>query len=98
MTVSCGTLKAIACIVAMALIYLALADSHFRSLKRRMTLEDFQVAEMDTVPPQTNGMKVLIVSAMFPLTKSKRSTTDYENWLSKFLGEITADIYMFTES
>jgi hypothetical protein len=96
MAVSRSTLKAIACVVAMAIVYLTLADSHLRSPKRRMTLEDFQAAEMDTGPPQTNGTKVLIVSAMFPLTKSKDSSTDYENWLSRFLGEITADIYMFT--
>ena len=96
MAVSRGTLKAIACVVAMALVYLTLADSYLRPTKRRMTLEDFQVAEMGTAPLQTNGARVLIVSAMFPLTKSKHSTTDYENWLSRFLGEITADIYMFT--
>lgn len=96
LTVSRGTLKAIACVVAMALVCLTLADSHFRPAKQRMALKDFQVAEMDTVPPQTNDAKVLIVSAMFPLTKSKHSTTDYEDWLSRFLGEITTDIYMFT--
>ena len=91
-----NTLKAITCVVVVALIYFTLVDSHLRPAKRRMALEDFQVAEMGTVPPQTNGTKVLIVSAMFPLTKSKHSTTDYENWLSRFLGEITTDTYMFT--
>lgn len=95
--VSRGTLKVIACgLVAMALVYLTLADSRLRPSKPRMTPGDLQLAEMDTVPSQTDGTKVLIVSAMFPLTKSKHSSKDYENWLSRFLGEITTDIYMFT--
>lgn len=94
--VSRGTLKAIVCVTAIALIYLTLADSRLRPAQRPMALEDFQAAEMDIVPPQTNDTKVLIVSAMFPLTKSKHSTKDYEDWLTRFLGEITTDIYMFT--
>ncbi|KDR75458.1 hypothetical protein GALMADRAFT_69081 [Galerina marginata CBS 339.88] len=48
-------------------------------------------------PPQSpNGTKVLVVSAMFPLAKSKHSKKDYETWLGRFLGTITTDVYMYT--
>ncbi|KAF8891119.1 hypothetical protein CPB84DRAFT_1816300 [Gymnopilus junonius] len=39
---------------------------------------------------------LLIVSAFFPLAKSKHSKKDYEDWLSHFLKPITTDMYMFT--
>lgn len=40
--------------------------------------------------------RVLLVSAMFPLPKSKHSAQEYEYWVSKFLQPITTDIYFFT--
>ena len=39
---------------------------------------------------------ILLVSAMFPLTKSKHSVEDYISWFSMFLGPITTDIYFYT--
>ncbi|KAA1475363.1 hypothetical protein DENSPDRAFT_860780 [Dentipellis sp. KUC8613] len=39
--------------------------------------------------------RVLIVSAFFPLSKSKHSMSEYEAWLTRFLSPITTDIYMF---
>lgn len=39
---------------------------------------------------------VLIVSAFFPLSKSKHSISDYNGWLSRFLQPITTPIYIFT--
>ena len=40
--------------------------------------------------------RILIVSAMFPLPKSKHSKTDYNAWLSHFLRPIKTDVYFFT--
>jgi hypothetical protein len=91
-----GALKAIVCVVVMALVYLTVANPHLRPPMRHVALEDFQAAEMGIAPAITNGTRVLIVSAMFPLAKSKHSKKDYENWLSRFLGAITTDIYMYT--
>ncbi|KDR82132.1 hypothetical protein GALMADRAFT_59541 [Galerina marginata CBS 339.88] len=53
---------------------------------------------MGTQQPQIlpNSTRVLIVSAMFPLAKSKHSKQDYETWLRNFLEPITTDIYFFT--
>ena len=39
--------------------------------------------------------KVLLVSAFFPLSKSKHSMTQYSAWLSRFLGQITTPVYFF---
>ncbi|KAJ7644312.1 hypothetical protein FB45DRAFT_293180 [Roridomyces roridus] len=39
---------------------------------------------------------ILIVSAFFPLSKSKHTMSEYEGWLCQFLGRITTDIYFYT--
>ncbi len=39
--------------------------------------------------------QVLIVSAFFPLAKSKHPMSDYEAWLTHFLTPIASDIYKF---
>ena len=46
-----------------------------------------------TTPPT-----ILLVSAFFPLSHSKHSISDYEDWLSRFLQPITTPIYFFTTS
>ncbi|KDR80102.1 hypothetical protein GALMADRAFT_48997, partial [Galerina marginata CBS 339.88] len=43
-----------------------------------------------------NKTRILLVSAMFPLAKSKHSVEDYEIWVSKFLRPITTDVYFYT--
>lgn len=39
---------------------------------------------------------ILLVSAFFPLSKSKHSMSDYSSWLSRFLKPIKTPIYFFT--
>ncbi|KAJ7075871.1 hypothetical protein B0H15DRAFT_916511 [Mycena belliarum] len=39
--------------------------------------------------------KILLVSAFFPLAKSKHTLRDYEMWLSQFLKPISTDIYFY---
>ncbi|KAI0050314.1 hypothetical protein FA95DRAFT_1487575 [Auriscalpium vulgare] len=39
--------------------------------------------------------RVLLVSAFFPLPKSKHPTSDYEAWFRRFLEPITTDLYFF---
>ncbi|KIK69006.1 hypothetical protein GYMLUDRAFT_67709 [Collybiopsis luxurians FD-317 M1] len=46
-----------------------------------------------TAHPQ---QRILLVSGLFPLSKSKHSKEDYRTWLSLFLGSVTTDIYFFT--
>ncbi|PPQ80561.1 hypothetical protein CVT25_001595 [Psilocybe cyanescens] len=53
----------------------------------------------DTTSSSTNGgnaSRILLVSAMFPLSKSKHTPDEYAYWLSQFLQPITTDIYFFT--
>lgn len=52
-----------------------------------------------TVSPDSNATHandILLVSAFFPLSKSKHSMRQYSNWLSHFLGAVTTDIYFYT--
>lgn len=44
----------------------------------------------------TTAGNILLVSAFFPLSKSKHSIVQYSAWLSRFLGQISTDVYFFT--
>ncbi|KAI5120807.1 hypothetical protein M0805_003205 [Coniferiporia weirii] len=50
----------------------------------------------DAVLNGTASGEILLVSAFFPLSKSKHSMRQYSDWLSHFLQSITTDIYFFT--
>ncbi|KAJ7644253.1 hypothetical protein FB45DRAFT_975811 [Roridomyces roridus] len=39
---------------------------------------------------------ILLVSAFYPLSKSKHTMREYETWLSNFLRPITTDMYFYT--
>ncbi|KAJ7288524.1 hypothetical protein C8J57DRAFT_1642508 [Mycena rebaudengoi] len=39
--------------------------------------------------------KILLVSSLYPLAKSKHSMGEYEVWLSQFLQHITTDVYFY---
>ncbi|PPR07462.1 hypothetical protein CVT26_013432 [Gymnopilus dilepis] len=49
-------------------------------------------------PSSRNASRILLVSALFPLSKSKskHSIEDYKSWLRHFLGPITTPIYFYT--
>ena len=49
-----------------------------------------------TIEVNGTGNGILLVSAFFPLSKSKHSMRQYSNWLSQFLGAVTTDIYFYT--
>lgn len=44
----------------------------------------------------TAPLSILLVSAFFPLSKSKHTMRDYETWLSNFLQPIITDVYFYT--
>lgn len=44
----------------------------------------------------TTHPRILLVSALFPLSKSKHSLGEYSKWLNNFLGSVTTDVYFFT--
>lgn len=46
-------------------------------------------------PASTADIPVILVSAYFPLSKSKHPQNDFKRWMELFLGLITTEVYMF---
>lgn len=46
--------------------------------------------------PPRNPPRILLVSALFPIAKSKHSIEEYKFWLTNFLQPITTPIYFYT--
>ncbi|KAJ6584802.1 hypothetical protein B0H19DRAFT_927552 [Mycena capillaripes] len=60
--------------------------------------QSFSVLSSSTGTSVNNGLplpKILLVTAFFPLSKSKHTMREYEWWLSQFLAPITTDVYFF---
>ncbi|KAJ6512121.1 hypothetical protein C8R47DRAFT_1093613 [Mycena vitilis] len=49
----------------------------------------------DTVDDGRPLPSILLVTAFFPLSKSKHTIREYEAWLSQFLSYITTDVYFY---
>ena len=45
---------------------------------------------------QRKSSRILLVSSLFRLSKSKHSEGEYHNWLQRFLGPITTEVYFYT--
>ncbi|PPQ92596.1 hypothetical protein CVT25_007288 [Psilocybe cyanescens] len=101
-TISRGTVRCVTIVAGLILFYFLVLDTMVRPpVPQWLSFTDLDAADMGVpqLPLQSNSngtSAVLIVSAMFPLEKSKHSKQDYEVWLKSFLGPITTDIYMFT--
>lgn len=54
------------------------------------------VSDATTTMANSSSTPILLVSAFFPLSKSKHTIREYEWWLCQFLGPITTDIYFYT--
>lgn len=48
--------------------------------------------------PNRNSTRILIVSSLFHISKSKHSKETYHRWLQLFLGPITTEIYFYTST
>jgi hypothetical protein len=62
-----------------------------------------QLVSSPTEPPSipansttTTSSSILLVSAFYPLAKSKHTKAEYRAWLAQFLGNVDADVYFFT--
>ncbi|KAI9633687.1 uncharacterized protein MKK02DRAFT_38345 [Dioszegia hungarica] len=42
--------------------------------------------------------RVLLVTAYYPLKKSKHPQSDYDHWLTNLMGQLSTDMYIFTSS
>ena len=59
---------------------------------------DIQLHQASLFPAKvdTTDVSILLVSAFFPLAKSKHSHEDYIGWLRKYLTKVTTHIYFFS--
>jgi hypothetical protein len=78
-------------VVALALVSYLSFDTYIRPRSTAVRLD----YSGPTEPPASQS-RILLVSALFPLSKAKHSEQDYETWLSRFLQPITSEIYFFT--
>ena len=79
--------------------YFLFVDGYIRPQTKAFAINDFDSGTISldsTASQHGNSTRILLVSAMFPLSKSKHSTKDYTDWLNRFLGPLTTDIYMYT--
>jgi len=89
-------------LLSLVVIYILVLDGYIHPRTKMLTIEDLDQSDFGVIPfestsPQYgNGTRILLVSAMFPLAKSKHSKEDYAIWLGRFLGAMTTDVYMFT--
>ena len=88
--------------LSLVVIYFLFVDGYIRPQTKALTIEDLDYSDFGTIPLEStasqhgNSTRILLVSALFPLSKSKHSTKEYADWLKLFLGQLTTDIYMFT--
>ena len=88
--------------LGLVVIYIVFVDGYIRPKTKALTIEDFDYSDFGIIPLDStasqngNSTRILLVSAMFPLSKSKHSRKDYADWLNRFLGPLTTDIYMYT--
>ncbi|THH05190.1 hypothetical protein EW145_g4982 [Phellinidium pouzarii] len=61
-----------------------------------MTPDIFGHSPAIAVDDDASNSEILLVSAFFPLSKSKHSMRQYSDWLSRFLQPIATDIYFYT--
>jgi len=59
---------------------------------------DIRLHQVSLFPTKvdTTDVSILLVSAFFPLAKSKHSHEDYIGWLRKYLTKVTTHIYFFS--
>lgn len=53
-------------------------------------------ATIGDVGAVNNKPRILLVSAMFPLPKTKYPQTQYNEWIKNYLDTVTTDIYLYT--
>ena len=90
-------------LLSLVIVYIFIVDGYIRPRTKSLSIDDLDYSDFGTIPLEStiasqygNSTRILLVSAMFPLSKSKHSTKDYADWLGRFLGPMTTDIYMYT--
>ncbi|KAF9459172.1 hypothetical protein BDZ94DRAFT_1199971, partial [Collybia nuda] len=85
--------------------YTAVADAERHLVARPPSSSPLQTppapaSTSTSTPPSSSSSStqspILLVSAFYPLAKSKHTYDEYRAWLAQFLGHIDTDIYFFT--
>jgi hypothetical protein len=63
---------------------------------RNLVLDGFDDGYSSTTVSHRNSSRILLVSSLFMLSKSKHSDGEYHSWLQHFLGHITTEVYFYT--
>ena len=71
---------------------LTLEDEFLRS----WFLHDSDDSYSSATIPHRNSSRILLVSSLFILSKSKHSKEEYQDWLQRFLRPITTEVYFYT--
>ncbi|KAF9449239.1 hypothetical protein P691DRAFT_728201 [Macrolepiota fuliginosa MF-IS2] len=88
----------------LAVVYLACTETALLGYDRSPTLtlttpnsgpQTSSVLPPTTLAGEPRDPRILLVSALFPLAKSKHTHAEYEDWLSRFLGSITTPVYFY---
>ncbi|KAI0311726.1 hypothetical protein OF83DRAFT_1177296 [Amylostereum chailletii] len=93
-----GRARYVAAIVAGLLLLLFIFPQPARLLfpQDPVTVDaDVLLSPIPPSDPHTPPPRILLVSAFFPLAKSKHTMDDYASWMEHFLSRITTDVYMF---
>ena len=68
---------------------------HQQTLEEAWVLHD---SEDSATVPHGNSSRILLVSSLFLLSKSKHSKEEYHDWLQRFLGPVTTEVYFYTST
>jgi hypothetical protein len=89
-------------LVLFALILINLSIFHEYLLPHPLaTLKEFSssLGSDDThSAPNRNSTRILLVSSLFHISKSKHSKEAYHRWLQRFLGPVTTEVYFYTST
>ena len=61
-------------------------------------LRDTNSSFNTVLPTNHNSTRILLVSSLFHISKSKHSMDAYHRWLRRFLGGITTEVYFYTST
>ncbi|KAF8161504.1 hypothetical protein B0H34DRAFT_382450 [Crassisporium funariophilum] len=83
-------------IAVLAILNILILSEYVLPRRRALALDDEDTYEHLRVEKPSASPRVLIVSSMFMLPKSKHSKEYYHDWLKRFLEPVTTDIYFYT--
>ena len=63
---------------------------------QKIFLDEAEDSLSSATVPNGNSSRILVVSSLFILSKSKHSEEEYRSWLRQFLEPVTTEVYFYT--